>query len=172
MLRGLFGTMNRLFGAEPAYAHCDIPCGIYDPHVAQLGAQTVIRMVQLIQGLNMPDMASGDKAAMDGFGNSISRYIATKEHHAELVKREITILWGDYFRPEHLQQHPDLNTLVWNTLKLAGRNKQNVDMQAAQDLLANVQKIAEIFWATKNVQTRRQPSLQNVGGESVVPVAQ
>ncbi|MBI4498253.1 MAG: superoxide dismutase, Ni [Chloroflexi bacterium] len=167
----IFGALTRLFAAEPAYAHCDIPCGIYDPHAAQVAAQTVIRMNQLIQGLTLPD-PTANKTAVDTYVNSMSRYIATKEHHAELVKKEVLILWGDYFRPEHLEKFPDLHATVWNTVKLAGRNKQTVDMQAAQDLLAGVQRIAEIFWATKGVSVRRQPSLQNVGGETVYPVAE
>ncbi len=170
MVRGMFALVNRMMGAESAYAHCDIPCGIYDPHTAQIAAMTVIRMDQLIQGLKAP-AADAAQAEKDAYENSLTRYIATKEQHAELAKKEVLILWGDYFRPEHQEKYPELSGLVWNTVKLGSRNKQGVDMQAAQDLLGNVQKIAEIFWATKGAQVRRQPSLQNVGGEIVVPVA-
>lgn len=164
----LRGLVYRLVGAEAAYAHCDIPCGIYDPHVAQLAAQTVLRMVQLVQGLNKPaDGAS--KAEQDAYTNTLSRYITTKEQHADLCKRELLILWGDYFRPEHLQAHPTLHDKVFQVMKLGSRVRQNVDMQAAQDLLRAVQEVAEAFWATKNVKTARKPSNQTVGGELVVP---
>lgn len=170
MIRNIFGLVNRLLGAEEAYAHCDIPCGIYDPHTAQLAAQTVVRMVQLIQGLNKPaDGAS--KAEADTYNNTLSRYIATKEQHAETCKRELLILWGDYFRAEHLEKYPELHSTIWAAVKLGGRNKQNIDLQAAQDLLAAVQRIAEIFWATKGASVRRQPSLQPIGGESVYPAS-
>ncbi|MBI2888233.1 MAG: superoxide dismutase, Ni [Chloroflexi bacterium] len=166
----LRGLVYRLVGAEAAYAHCDIPCGIYDPHVAQLAAQTVLRMVQLVQGLNKPaDGAS--KAEQDAYTNTLSRYITTKEQHADLCKRELLILWGDYFRPEHLEKYPDLHATFWTAVKLGGRNKQNLDAQAAQDLVGVVQRIAEIFWATKGASVRRQPSLQPVGGESVYPAS-
>lgn len=166
----IFGLFNRLMGATPAYAHCDIPCGIYDPHGAELAAQTVVRMVQLIEGLNRP-ADSAPKAEMDAYNNSMARYIAVKEQHAELCKRELSILWSDYFKPEHLEKYPDLHTTVWNTLKLAGRTKQTVDMRASQDLVTGVQKVAEIFWQTKGATARRQPSLQPVGGESLYPAA-
>jgi len=143
-----------------AEAHCDIPCGIYDPHLMQIAALSVLRMNQLIDGLG--DDAAKTKA-------NLSRYIAVKEEHAELVKREVRIIFGDYFKPEHLEKYPDLPAFGWEMLKLAGKNRQEINMQAAQDLLAQTQKFAEIFWDTKGVPTKRQPSNQAVGGELVVP---
>ena len=135
---------------QKAEAHCDIPCGIYDPIAAKIAAQTVQKMVQRIQAMEMP--APEDAAAMNAFANTLTRYVHVKEEHAEICKHELRILWADYFRPEHVQQHPDLHTKFWNAEKLAGRNKQNVDMQAAQELVSTVDDISRIFWATKNVQ--------------------
>ncbi len=142
----LFG----LFKAQIAEAHCDIPCGIYDPIAAKIAAQTVQKMVQRIQALAVPDPGM-DADAVQGYVNTVSRYVAVKEEHAELCKHELRILWADYFRPEHVEAHPDLHTTFWNAEKLAGRNKQNVDMAAAQELVAAVDRISEIFWATKSV---------------------
>jgi nickel superoxide dismutase len=170
ILSRVFAVLNRLLPAEEASAHCDIPCGIYDPHPAQIAAQTVLRMNQLIEQLPQPGPNAG-KAEVAAYENSLSRYIAVKEQHADLVKRELDILWHDYFKPEHLEKYPDLHTTFWTTNKLASKNKQEVNMQAAQDLLAAVQKVAEIFWATKGASVRRQPSLQTVGGEVVYPAA-
>jgi nickel superoxide dismutase len=149
-------------------AHCDIPCGIYDPHAAQIAALTVLRMNQLIANLEPPTPASTPEQRRTGI-NSLARFVATKESHAETCKKELDILWHDYFRPEHLEKYPDLHNTFWQANKLASRNKQNVDMQAANDLLAAVQNVAEIFWATKGVPTRRGPSNQTVGGELVYP---
>ncbi|HLF78415.1 MAG TPA: superoxide dismutase [Ni], partial [Dehalococcoidia bacterium] len=73
----------------------------------------------------------------------------------------------DYFTPAHLEKYPDLHTTIWNANKLAARNKQNVDMQAANDLLAATHRIAEIFWDTKGVPTRKAGSNHAVGGELV-----
>ena len=124
------------------HAHCDIPCGIYDPAQAQLGAKTVARMVELIGELDAASMAVADR-------NKFVRYVAVKEQHAELVKHEVQVIWSDYFKPEHLAANPDLHTKVWNVLKLAGKNKQNVDAEAAAQLEAAVKEFADIFWATK-----------------------
>jgi nickel superoxide dismutase len=132
-------------------AHCDIPCGIYDPIAAKIASQTVQKMVQRIQALEKP-AANADANAWAGYENTLSRYIKVKEDHAEICKHELRILWADYFRPEHVQQYPDLHTKFWNAEKLAGRNKQNVDMQAAQELVSAVDDISRIFWATKNIQ--------------------
>ncbi len=167
LLRGL-RRLDQLSQPATAYAHCDIPCGIYDPHLAQIAAHTVVRMNQLINDLGDAP-GPGDKQKNDAWHNSMARYVAVKEEHAELVKKEVRIIWGDYFKPEHLEKYPDLHTIVWNIMKLASKARQNVDLQAAQDLLAEVQKFAEIFWATKGASTQRQPSRQTSGGEIVYP---
>lgn len=163
--------LRALDGAAPpatVHAHCDIPCGIYDPHLAQVAALTVIRMHQLIDAMERPAPDAAVEARNKA-GNSIVRYIEAKEEHAEIVKREVRIIWGDYFKPEHLEKHPDLHTVTWNVMKLASKTRQEINAQAAQDLLAELHKFAEIFWATKNVTTKKQPSNQAVGGEIVVP---
>jgi nickel superoxide dismutase len=121
-------------------AHCDIPCGIYDPAEAVLAARTVARMVEIINGLEGNETAARNKFV---------RCVQVKEQHAEKVKREVQVIWSDYFKPEHLDAAPDLHTKVWNILKLAGKNKQNVDAEAAAQLEVAVKEFADIFWATK-----------------------
>jgi len=164
-------TLHRMLPAEEASAHCDIPCGIYDPHLAQIAALTVIRMNQLIQNLAKPDPGAA-KEQVDAYLNSMARYIAIKEEHAILLKKEVLIIWTDYFRPEHLEKYPELHDLVWKTTKLGSKVKQELNMDAAQELLASVQRFAEIFWESKGASTKRQSSLQTVGGELVYPVPQ
>jgi nickel superoxide dismutase len=122
------------------HAHCDIPCGIYDPHGAQLAARTVARMVELI-GQNLGDDP--------GQRNKFVRCVKVKEEHAELCKRELQVIWSDYFKPEHLDKYPELHGLFWKALKQAGTCKQGVDAAAAAELEAQVARIAEIFWETK-----------------------
>jgi len=162
---------DRAAPPSEAFAHCDIPCGIYDPHTAQLAALTVVRMVQLIQGLAKPgDGASKDE--WDTYSMQISRYSAVKEEHAKIAEHEVIVLWTDYFKPEHLEKHADLHDVVWKVCKLTSTVKQQINMDAAQQLLAGTQQIAEIFWDTKGVQTKRQPSNQGqAGGELVYPTA-
>ena len=81
--------------------------------------------------------------------NKFARCVRVKEEHAEKVKREVQIIWSDYFKPEHLTAYPDLHDKVWKLLKLAGKNKQSVDAEAASQLEAAVKEFGEIFWATK-----------------------
>ncbi len=148
-MRILQGLRSRLPIRE-AHAHCDIPCGIYDPISAKIAAQTVLKMVMRIQALDYPQ--GGTHEEYSTYRNTFGRYVAVKEQHAELVKHEVDILWHDYFKPEHLEKHPDLHTTVWDTTKLASANKQGVDLDAAKKLVDSVDKIAGIFWATKGVE--------------------
>ena len=78
---------RRLRPSRVAHAHCDIPCGIYDPHAAEIAAQTVEKMVSLIADLGPDDDTTG-------WHNSFSRYVTVKEQHAELLKREVLIIWA------------------------------------------------------------------------------
>ena len=152
----------------PVFAHCDIPCGIYDPHQAQLSALTIVRMNQLIAELPKPGPQTTPEER-DAYVHKLSRYTQVKEEHAEACKRDLRVLWGDYFTPEHLQKFPEVHQLFWDAMKLASKVRQEVNLQAAQDLLVKVQKIAEIFWKSKGAEVRRQPSLQKSGGELVYP---
>jgi nickel superoxide dismutase len=141
--------LRQLLHFKIAEAHCDVPCGIYDPISAKIAAQTVLKMTMRIQGLeaNTSD-SSGDRQT---YANNVGRYVIVKEEHATIAKRELDILWHDYFRPDHLETYPDLHTKFWNATKLASQTKQAVNLEAAQQLVAAVDEIATIFWATKGV---------------------
>jgi nickel superoxide dismutase len=128
--------------ATTVHAHCDVPCGIYDPHAAELAARTVARMVELIGQLPTENPSVADRA-------KFVRCITIKEQHAEIVKHEIQVIWSDYFKPEHVERYPDLHDRTWKILKLASKNKQNVDAAAAAELEASVKEFADIFWSTK-----------------------
>jgi len=132
-----------------AYAHCDIPCGIYDPIAAKIAAQTVQKMVLRMQTLEVPD-PSGDAGTVQAYMNTMARYASVKEEHAEVCKNELRILWADYAWP-NLPAGFDLHGSFNAALKLAGRCKQNVDMAACEELVGSVDTIATAFWATKNV---------------------
>jgi nickel superoxide dismutase len=123
-----------------AHAHCDIPCGIYDPSAATIAAQTVAKMVEKITGAEATDLANR---------NTFIRSVQVKEEHAQICKKELLILWTDYFKPEHLEKYPKLHETFWKAAKLCSKNKQTVDAQAAADLQAAVKEISDIFWATK-----------------------
>mgnify|MGYP001583064596 CR=1 FL=1 len=132
------------------HAHCDIPCGIYDPHGAEIAAKTVSKMVALILDgwAEGGRVEPGSQADLE-VRNKVIRCVKVKEEHAELCKRELQILWSDYFKPEHLEKHPDLHDRFWKALKQAGKCKQSVDAAAAAELEAQVARIADAFWETK-----------------------
>lgn len=152
----------------PVHAHCDIPCGIYDPHEAQIAALTVVRMMQLIQELPKP--AAGAKPEeMEAYGAKLARYTLVKEQHAERVKAEVRVIWGDYFTPDHLKTHAGVHDTVFKLMKAASKARQGTSLADAQELLGQVQQFAEVFWQTKGAKTARVPSMQKAGGELVVP---
>ncbi|MBI4036240.1 superoxide dismutase, Ni [Candidatus Daviesbacteria bacterium] len=140
--------LMRFLPSKPVYAHCDIPCGIYDPHAAQLAAKTVLKMVTLINELQ-PSSAEPPFEERKKIISQVSRLTKVKEEHAEACKREILILWTDYFKSEHLEKFPDLHELVWKTTKLCSDNKRMVDEEKAQELIKAVDAIADIFSQTK-----------------------
>jgi len=154
---------------EPVYAHCDIPCGIYDPHEAQIAALTVLRMDQLIGELAPPPMDAKpeDRAA---YVSKLARYTTVKEAHSERVKSEVRVIWGDYFTPDLAKTYPQVHELTWKILKQASKTRQGTNLADAQELLKLVQEFAEWFWQSKGAKTKRQPSLQKSGGELVLPV--
>ena len=138
---GIMRKLDSVLGIREVSAHCDIPCGIYDPISAKIGAQTVLKMAVRIEALDSSEDV-----------NTYSRYVSVKEEHAQSVKNELNILWSDYFKPEHLADHPNLHELFWNANKLAGANKQGVSSDSAKQLVEAVDEIANIFWATKGVE--------------------
>ena len=162
-----FNLLNRIRPAKEVSAHCDIPCGIYDPYQAQIAVHTVIRMVNLINDLPKltPELSPEQRREIL---HKLQRYIIVKEEHAEIVKKEVRIIWGDYFKPEHLKDHPELHELVFKIMKLASKARQEVNLDASKELLENVQKFAEIFWKTKGIGTMKVKAPSPSGGEVVV----
>ncbi|MBI2028048.1 MAG: superoxide dismutase, Ni [Candidatus Levybacteria bacterium] len=165
-INSLFLDFLKFFPTKVAYAHCDIPCGIYDPHMAQMASHTVIRMTQMLNDLTAEkDIPFEERKKII---HQIARLTKVKEEHAELVKHEIRVLWADYFKEEHLKKYPDLHSLIFKILKLASKARQEINMDAANELLENVQKMAEIFFETKGLKSVRVKSPYPTGGEIVL----
>ena len=149
-----------LFKTIRAEAHCDIPCGIYDPTPAKIAAKTVARMIEQMTELPMPTEPVS-KPARDAYIQALSRRVRVKEEHAELCKRELAILWADFFKPEHLEKFPQLHDMFWKALKLASKTKQEVNIDSAAQLVAAVDEIAKIFYEAKG-DAERFNSYKNV----------
>lgn len=123
-------------------AHCDGPCGVYDPASARIAAEAALSMTKKILALD-PDDRSFATA------NSLSRFITIKEQQAQLAKTDLLILWTDYFKPPHVEQYPDLHDIFWKAAKLCSAVKVEVNLEKAEELMATIEKIHTIFWATK-----------------------
>ncbi len=147
MKHTIFQTLDHIFHFDTASAHCDIPCKIYDPAVAQIAALSVIRFIDLIQEIGNKDAPSlADQA-------QISRLVREKEIHAAKVKAEVNTIWGDYFKQPQFEQFPNTNELVHNIMLTGSACKQNVDREKALHLLNLVNEFAASFWATKSIET-------------------
>ncbi len=124
----------KLFAIKDVYAHCDLPCGVYDPAQARIEAESV-HMIQK----KYADLHEEDKW----------RAVFIKEQRAELVKHHLWVLWTDYFKPEHLKKFPELHDLFWRATKAAGDTKKSVDPASGQKLLDLIAEITRIFDETK-----------------------
>ena len=122
--------------ATAVYAHCDVPCGVYDPAQARIEAQSVYNIMKKYQASTEEDFKV--------------RSIVIKEQRAELVKHHLWVLWTDYFKPEHLEKFPQLHDLFWKATKAAGEAKKHTDPETGQALIEAVDKIGEIFAQTKD----------------------
>ena len=154
--------LKSIFDVEEAHAHCDVPCGIYDPYPAQIDAHTVLRMVDLINSLEDSDPEKDVKFA---------RYVRTKEDHGESLKNNIRVIFGDFMAPGKgiEEKHPNLVGLVRDILKQASTARQTADKDAALKLIESVNTFSEIFWAIKGKETKRVPSPYPTDADMVLP---
>lgn len=147
MLKQVISQIKNLFPAPEVHAHCDGPCGVYDPASARITAEAVVSMTKKIVDLEVP--SHDDTAAMIAYHNTLSRYVTIKEEQAQKTKEDLLILWTDYFKPVHLEKYPDLHDTFWKAAKLCSACKVEVSVEHANELMDAVQKIHEMFWATK-----------------------
>ena len=116
-------------------AHCDLPCGVYDPAQARIEAESVKATIEKHNGSDDPHFKA--------------RAIQIKEERSEMVKHHLWVLWTDYFKPEHLDKYPNLHTLFWDATKAAGQTKKSLDPADGQKLLDLIGEIDKIFWDSK-----------------------
>ncbi|MGD0284512.1 MAG: superoxide dismutase, Ni [Candidatus Saccharimonadales bacterium] len=121
---------------KSVYAHCDLPCGVYDPAQARIEAQSIFAIMEKYPGLNEEDKI---------------RALFIKEERADLVKNHLWVLWTDYFKSEHLEKFPNLHDLFWQATKQAGICKKTTDTTQAQKLLDQIDEITHIFTETKKL---------------------
>ncbi|MFC9326581.1 superoxide dismutase, Ni [Kitasatospora sp. NPDC057015] len=127
---------SRLFAPRAtAHAHCDLPCGVYDPAQARIEAESV--------------KATQEKYQANEDAHFRARAIIIKEQRAEAVKHHISVLWSDYFKAPHFEKYPQLHQLINDTLKAASATKASTDPATGQALLDLIAEVDKIFWETK-----------------------
>lgn len=147
MLHKILDSIDNCRPFATASAHCDIPCKIYDPAIAQVATLSVIRFLDLIAELEGKETLSlADHA-------QLARLVTEKETHAEKVKQEVRVMWGDYFKAPQFEKFPDTNELVHKIMLAGSACKQHISREKGLELLTLVNEFAERFWATKGVTT-------------------
>ena len=132
--------------AIEANAHCDGPCGVYDPASARVAAEAVQSMTKKMLTLAANHSTDSGSAT---YINTMSRYAAIKEEEAHKCKEEILVLWTDFFKPQHLEANPDLHNVFWQAAKLCSACKVEVSSEHAQELMDAVEGIHNMFWKVK-----------------------
>ncbi len=146
MLHKILNTADKISNFDRASAHCDIPCKIYDPQIAQIAALSVIRFLDLINELEGDSLSLADQA-------KLARLVAEKETHAAKVKEEVRVIWGDYFKQPQFDQIENAHELVHNIMLTGSACKQGIDRGNGEKLLSLVNEFAAAFWKTKGVAT-------------------
>lgn len=132
------GLLEKLLSRLPVqtvYAHCDLPCGVYNPAQARIEAESVLKIMQKYDDNDDPAFRT--------------RALMIKEQRAELAKHHLWVLWTDYFKPEHIEEYPQLHDLFWRATKAAGTAKHSVDPADGQKLLELIDEIAGLFAQTQ-----------------------
>jgi nickel superoxide dismutase len=128
----------RIFAAKTMVsAHCDLPCGVYDPAQARIEAESVKAIQEKYQANEDPAFRT--------------RAVQIKEQRSELVKHHLDVLWSDYFKAPHFEKYPQLHTLFNDAVKAAGAGgtKGSNDPKTGQQLLDLIAEIDKIFKETK-----------------------
>ncbi len=131
----VLGWADRVRPPRIVRAHCDLPCGVYDPAQARIEAESVKAIQEKYQASDDQDFKA--------------RALVIKEERADLTKHHLWVLWTDYFKPPHLEKYPQLHQLFWDATKAAGATKASVDPASGQQLLDQIAEIDKIFWETK-----------------------
>ena len=145
-----------------ASAHCDIPCKIYDPSIFLIAGLSVSRLIDLIEEERIKNTSNSQI--------QIIRLVIEKETQSKIVKEEVNTIWGDYFKESQLEKFPETHKIVHLIMQLASKCKQEGSVENAEKLLEQLNRFAEIFWASKGVRTERVTSPYPPAKKMIIPV--
>lgn len=143
----LLRFLDRLSPPKPVHAHCDVPCGVYEPDSMMWAVETCWKLVEKLIALEVPK--AGDKEHELEYHNTVIRAVMIKEEYAQICKTQILILWTDYFKPEHLAKWPDVHEKIWKATKQCSVVKRTVNLEEVKKLKNMCEEIANIFRETK-----------------------
>ena len=155
--------LDQTLGFEVASAHCDIPCKIYDPIIAQIASLSVVRLIDIMH--ETPDNRENLSAL-----NTLTRCVLRKEEEAEKVKQEVRTIWGDYFKTPQFESHPEIHQLTHEIMLKASACKQGTSRESALELVTLVNQFAAAFWDTKGLKVEKRTCPYPPSLETVYPV--
>ena len=145
-----------------ASAHCDIPCKIYDTSIFLIAGLSVSRLIDLIEEERIKNTSNSQI--------QIIRLVIEKETQSKIVKEEVNTIWGNYFKESQLEKFPETHKIVHFIMQLASKCKQEGSVENAEKLLEQLNRFAEIFWASKGVRTERVTSPYPPAKKMIIPV--
>jgi nickel superoxide dismutase len=138
----VLSLIDRFAPPRTVHAHCDIPCGVYDPEQARIEAESCYKIIQKYHD-------SDDPLFRD-------RCVIVKEERAQLAKHHLYVLWSDHFKPEHLDDFPNLHEVFWKATKACSQVKRSMDLEPAQQLLDLIDDIDEMWKKTGGPEATRK----------------
>ena len=141
LIARVIGLLDRVEAPRTVHAHCDVPCGIYDPEQARIEAESCLKIMEKYEANDDPLFRQ--------------RCVLIKEELADLAKHHISVLWSDYFKPDHLEQFPEVHGICWQALKQCSAVKRSLDKAEARKLLDLIDQIDEMWKKTGGLETTR-----------------
>ncbi|MCB0326799.1 MAG: hypothetical protein KDD52_04185 [Bdellovibrionales bacterium] len=125
----LFVFVLVLFCSGSLWAHCQVPCGIYDDHMR---IHMIEEHIDTIEKAQSQIQASSRKKHLDQ--HQMIRWIQTKEDHSSQIQEIVS----QYFLTQRIKRdmkgYAELLELSHQLLVAAMKAKQTIDSQAVQDL--------------------------------------
>ncbi len=152
---------------KTAFAHCDIPCGIYDVHQVQMAAHTIIRMTEFLGQVKREDLSIDSTLLETKAEHDIARIVHVKEEHSNILEHELSTLQDDYFKNDY-SKFPEVVDLFKKAKEFVVRSRTGIDLESAKENLEIIMQIAEVFYRSKGLEFKRVKSPYPTGLDIVV----
>ena len=147
-----------------AYAHCDIPCGIYDARIVQYYAVSALRQIDILLSLEGKDLSK------TAFAMQVARNTAKKEEMAENCKHQTRIIWGDFMKEKNIKDIAKAHDLAHKIMMAGSAVKQDLHREDGEKLVDLCNQFAQMFWDAKGVKTQKVTTPYAPNVEVVSPI--